>query len=151
MVKKKHKFSKEEKDLIFRMKSELAMMGIPKDQWGVIIQDALKSQQKFKIFSKRKEREGGIGGAVQRVRNKIEERIQKVISKRYNKGGSIEDIFGDLDDDSLKEGMEFMNNLLFGAPPDIKNISNHGTFLGERSDKKRIIVYFDEEENKDIL
>ena len=61
--------------------------------------------------------------------------------------GSMDELFSDMDDEAFKEGMEFMNNLLFGAPADIKNTSDYGTFLGERPDKKRMIVHFDDEED----
>ena len=146
MGKKKHTFTTEEKELIHQMKAELQMMGVPKDQWSIMIQDALKAQQKLKKFTKKREKEAGLGGAIQRVRGKIEEKVQKVISKKYGMGGSMDELFGDIGEETFKEGMEFMNNLLFGAPPDIKNISDHGTFLGERPDKKRMIVHFDDEE-----
>ena len=73
--KSKHFFSKEEKELIQKMKSELKLMGVPRDQWSLLIQEELNKLQKSKGLSHSK--------LVDKVKDGFGKVIGKVATKKF--------------------------------------------------------------------
>ncbi len=140
--KSKHSFSKEEKELIHKMKSELKLMGISRDQWSLLIQEELNKLQKSKGLSNSK------------LVNKVKEGFGKVIGKVATKR------FGDFDnqlqefEEMLKQGtqdeMNFMNTMFSDLNfNNINNLGKHGTTMKKVPKKKKIIVDLDFLDNDD--
>jgi hypothetical protein len=141
--KHKHSFSKEEKDLIQKMKNDLKMMGVPRDQWSIYIQEELRARQKSKGIRRSK------------FLNKIKEGFGKVVGKVASKK------FGDFDqelgefEEFLKQGsqdeMDFMNKMFSNIKFDnINDLGKYGTTLKKQPQEKKMVVdldYLDDEDN----
>ncbi|MFX1366940.1 MAG: hypothetical protein ACFFCE_19850 [Promethearchaeota archaeon] len=140
--KPKHSFSKEEKELIRKMKDELRFMGVPRDQWSVYIQKELRERQKSK----------GIRSS--KFMNKISDRFGKVVGKVTSKklgdfGGQLKE-FEDLFKEGSQDEIDFMNQMF----PDIRfdninDLGKHGSTLKKVSPKKKQVVDLDFLDNDD--
>lgn len=134
--KPKHSFSKEEKELIRKMKDELRFMGIPRDQWSVYIQKELSKRQKSK------------GNRGSKLLNKIQDRFGKVVRKVTSKKfGNLEvplEDFEDLFKQGSQEGRDFMNQMFSDIKFDnINDLGKHGTTLKKLPQKKKMVVDLD--------
>ena len=134
--KTKHSFSKEEKELIMKMKRELKFMGVSRDQWSVYIQKELHLRQKSKSIGRSK------------FMNKIQERFGKVVGrfalKKFgNFEGQLEE-FEDLVKQGSQDEMTFMNQMFSDIKFDnIKDLGKDGTTLKKIPQKKKIVVDLD--------
>ena len=134
--KPKHSFSKEEKELIQKKKSELRFMGVPRDQWSVYIQKELRMRQKSK------------GNRSSKFLNKIAERFGKIAVKVASKklGGfnfqleELEDLFKQ----GSQDEMDFMNKMFSDIKFDnINDLGKNGTTFKKLPQKKKIVVDLD--------
>jgi len=134
--KPKHTFSKEEKEFIQKMKNELRMVGIPRDQWSEYIQEEFRMRQKSKGIHRSK------------FMNKIKERFGKVVrkvalKKLGNFGEQLEE-FEDLFKHGSQDEMDFMNRMFSDIKFDnVNDLGKHGTTLKKVPQKKKIVVDLD--------
>ncbi|MFX1574265.1 MAG: hypothetical protein ACFFB0_16100 [Promethearchaeota archaeon] len=134
--KTKHSFSKEEKEQIQKMKDELRLMGVPRDQWSVYIQKELRMRRKSK----------GIGRP--KFMDKIKDRFENVVGKVASKKlGNIQDQLGEFED-LFKQGsqdeMDLMNMFVSDIKFDnIDELGKNGTTLKKNPQKKKIVVDLD--------
>jgi len=147
---KKYIFSDEEKQIIKQMKDELSMMGVPREEWSTHIQEALNFRKKMKNFPKEPKEKTGLSKFFDTVKEKVINLFQKLLPKRFRMfDGDLGDMMEDLYGEMSPEDMEMMDEFLMGGQgqiaPDINQIGKHGTFINERSDKKRMIVEFDDD------
>lgn len=134
--KPKHSFSKEEKEIIQKMKDELRLMGVPRDQWSVYIQKELCTRQKSKGIHRSK------------LMDKIKDRFGKVVGKVASKKlGNFQDQleeFEDLFKQGSQDEMDFMNMFFSDIKFDnIDDLGKDGTPLKKIPQKKKIVVDLD--------
>ncbi|MFW9971174.1 MAG: hypothetical protein ACFFDF_13355 [Candidatus Odinarchaeota archaeon] len=130
--KRKYSFSKKEKELIQKLRSELKMMGVPRDQWSAHIQQELSMRQKSK----------GIGRSkfMNAIKGRFGKVVQKVASKRF---GNYDDQMGKFEDffkqDSQDE-MDFMNKMFSDIRfENINDLGKDGTTLKKSPENKKVV------------
>ena len=105
-------------------------------------------------FSKEPKEKTGLSKIIDTLKEKVINLFQKLLPKRFRMfdedlGGMMEDFY----DEMSPEEMEMMDSFLMGGQgqiaPDINEIGKHGTFITDRSDKKRMIVEFDDDLEED--
>jgi hypothetical protein len=134
--KQKHSFSNEEKELIQRMKRDLRMMGVPRDQWSLCIQKELAMQQKLKGFRKSK--------FVKRIRKGFDKVARKVVSKRLGSYSDQMEEFEDFFKQGSQDEVNFMNQMFSDVKFDnINDLGKHGTTLKEVPQKEKMVVDLD--------
>jgi hypothetical protein len=134
--KTKHSFSKEEKELIHKMKNELRFMGVPRDQWGIYIQKELSERQKSKGIQSSK--------FMNKITDGFGKVIGKVASKKFGDFNGQREEFEDLFRQGAQDEMDFMNKMF----PDVKfnninDLGKHGTTLKKIPPKKKMVVDLD--------
>ena len=140
--KTKHSFSKEEKELIQKMKDELRMMGVPRDQWSLYIQKELRKRQKSKDFRNSK--------FMSKIKNGFDKTVEKVSSKTLGKYKDQMTEFDDFFEEGSQDEMDFMKMMFSDIKFDnIDDLGKHGTTLKEVPQKKKIVVDLDFDENDD--
>lgn len=134
--KPKHSFSREEKELIQKMKDELRFMGVPRDQWSLYIQKELSERQKSK------------GNRNSKFLNKISERFGKIAVKVASKklggfNGQLEKL-EDLFKQGSQDEMEFMNQMFSDIKFDnINDLGKHGITLKKLPQQKKRVLNLD--------
>ncbi|MDX1798575.1 MAG: hypothetical protein R3255_08000 [Candidatus Lokiarchaeia archaeon] len=140
--KTKHSFSKEEKELIQKMKDELRMMGVPRDQWSLYIQKELRKRQKSKDFRNSK--------FMSKIKNGFDKTVEKVSSKTLGKYKDQMTEFDDFFEEGSQDEMDFMKMMFSDIKfENIDDLGKHGTTLKEVPQKKKIVVDLDFDENDD--
>lgn len=151
----KHGLTEEDKQIIRRMKSELSSIGIPREQWSAYIQQELQLRKGSHASRRFSKNNGELHGILGTFRGKINNLFQRFLKKRLLKMGQNEESFEDMLDlfNSSRDGSPYdesniMNSLFPSTnlkPPN--NLDKHGTFITERSDKKSMIINFDDDED----
>ena len=156
---KKYKFSKEEKEIIQELKNQLSYMGIPREEWSSIIQKELVRYKKAKSKSEKLKDQKGIPSFINKLKEKGQKFLFKLFSKRHldddllRNQESLDKLY-DMFDDSMgnlsAEEMKLMNSLFPNIPEKkVDDLGNHGTFIANRPDKKKMIVHFEDEDMED--
>lgn len=172
---KKHRFSKKEKEFIQDMKQNLAMMGIPRDQWAKIIQQELQNKRKTEKGKGPLSEKSKIGKFFSNIRKKIERFFFNLFKKRMmpkellDAEEAFEEMFGENPFDAMsgqnpfdalssgesfgpmsEEEKELMNLLNpMGKMQKVDKMGGQGTFVADRKDKKKQIVELDFEDAED--
>jgi hypothetical protein len=145
MIKKKktkHSFSKEEKELIQKMKDELRMMGIPRDQWSLYIQKELSKRQKSKDFRSSK--------FLSKIKDRFDKTVAKVSSKTLGKYENHVTTFEDFFEQGSQDEMDFMKMMFSDIKFDnMDDLGKHGTTLKKVPQKKKIVVDLNFDEDDD--
>jgi hypothetical protein len=140
--KTKHSFSKEEKELIQKMKDELRMMGVPRDQWSLYIQKELRKRQKSKDFRNSK--------FMSKIKDRFGKTVEKVSSKTLGKYKDQLTEFEDFFEEGSRDEMDFMKMMFSDIKFDnIDDLGKHGTTLKKVPQKKKIVVDLDFDEDDD--
>jgi hypothetical protein len=134
--KQKHSFSKEEKELIQRMKQDLRMMGVPRNQWSLYIQKELAMREKSKGFRNSK--------FMKSIRKGFDKVAQKVVSKRLGSYSDQMEEFEDFIKQSSQGEANFMNQMFSDVKFDnINDLGKHGSTLKKVPQKKKMVVDLD--------
>ena len=134
--KSKHSFSKEEKALIQKMKNDLKLRGVPRDQWSLYIQEELRMRQKSKGIVRSK--------FMNKIRDRFVKIVRKVASKKFGDFGDQLKEFEDLLKQGSQDEMDFMNMMFPNVKfENIDDLGKHGTTLKKVPPKKNMIVDLD--------
>ncbi|MFX1569091.1 MAG: hypothetical protein ACFFCV_12070 [Promethearchaeota archaeon] len=131
--KSKHSFSKEQKELIRKMKDELRFMGVPRDQWSVYIQNELCRRQKSR------------GVRSSKFMNKIMDGFGKVVgkvtSKKLGDFNTPLEEFENLFKQGSQDEVDFMNQMFSEVRFDnIDDLGKDGTTLKKVPPKKKRVI-----------
>lgn len=145
---KRHKFTEEEKKIIRELKKELSNTGIPREEWSHQIQQELLLRQKSAKKAKSEAEKSIFQKAIDKIKSKIESVFQKFLAKRMRMDqDAFKELFGDSFPEMGDSEMDLMNTMFSQVEvPKREQLSKYGTFVAERSDKKRMIIKFDDED-----
>ena len=134
--KTKHSFSIEEKEFIQKKKNELRSMGVPRDQWSLLIQQELSLLKKSKGIRRSK------------FMNKINKGFGKVVLKVASKKvGNFKDHLGEFEDlfkQGTQDEMGFMNQMFSDIKFDnVNDLGKNGTTFKKHPQKKKMVVNLD--------
>lgn len=134
--KTKHSFSIEEKEFIQKKKNELRSMGVPRDQWSLLIQQELSLLKKSKGIRRSK------------FMNKINKGFGKVVLKVASKKvGNFKDQLGEFEDlfkQGTQDEMGFMNQMFSDIKFDnVNDLGKNGTTFKKNPQKKKMVVNLD--------
>src|SRR6056297_1803813 len=93
--------SNEEKQIVKEMKSQLKMMGVPRDNWAKMIQDEISRQRKASGGKKKKR--GKISSFFHRIFTRIKKMFSNVFTRLMLKRQGI-----DMDNKQLNEMADIM-------------------------------------------
>ena len=132
--------TKEEKEFISEMKKYLATIGVPKKEWSTLILEELNLRRKSKKV--------GSSRLLGKFKQKFGKIVEKFVSKRM---GINQEELADLFDKSplnmSNEEQQLFDSIFGGAPPKTpEGLSKQSVHFTDRSNKKRMIVYFDDDD-----
>ena len=134
--KPRHSFSKEEKEVIRKIKDELRFMGVPRDQWSIYIQKELRERQKSKGIRSSK--------FMNKIADKFGKVVGKVASKKLGGFNSPLEEFEDLFKQGSQDEMDFMNRMFPDIQFDnINDLGKHGSTLKKVPQKRKRVVDLD--------
>lgn len=151
MVKgKRSSLSEEEKQILTNMKHQLSMMGVPREEWSSIIQEEITLHRQTR--SKSSKQKSRITKFFEKIWQKIVKSFFKLTSKEYRENADEFDQMFEMMENTQREGnFSQKNNMMgmFNQLPDKERLESlgdeHGTFVTDRPDKKKIIVEFDDD------
>ncbi len=160
--------SNEEKQIVKEMKSQLKMMGVPRDNWAKMIQDEISRQRKASGGKKKKR--GKISSFFHRIFTRIKKMFSTVFTRLMLKRQGIDmdnkqlnemaDIMmgnkgiEDMDSDTMAEMMSSMMGPQMGGisqpnSKSIQDIQRKGTVLSDKQKKKKKIIDIEFEEDEE--
>ncbi|MHA1725897.1 MAG: hypothetical protein ACTSYC_11375 [Promethearchaeota archaeon] len=145
---KRDKFSEEERQIIRELRKKLPEMGIPREEWSHYIQQELILRKKEARKKKSEKAPSTFKRMMNKIRKRAESRFQSFLAKRMNVNETaFKELFGDEFSEFSEGEMDLMNAMFSQVNiPKEEELSKHGTFVAERSDKKRMIVSFEDED-----
>lgn len=137
-----------QKQAIKELKKILESSGVPREQWSQIIQCELNRSKTPKKCSPGLLKKAESNKISYRIKNKIENWFQKIISGQFiskENVGNIDESFKAFQND-LPSKNDALSDLLFSKnfSQNLENLGNHSTFVMDRPDKKRKLVKFDD-------
>lgn len=147
LKRKRHNFTVDERKIIQELKQELSNTGIPREEWSHQIQQELLLRQKSAKKAKSEAEKSVFQKVVDKIKSKIESIFQKFMAKRMKMDqDAFKELFGDSFPEMGDSEMDLMNAMLSQVEvPKKEQLNKHGTFVAERSDKKRMIIEFDDD------
>ncbi|MHA1803431.1 MAG: hypothetical protein ACTSU4_02725 [Promethearchaeota archaeon] len=145
---KKYTFSDEERQIIRELKKKLPEMGIPREEWSYYIQQELILRKKEARKKNSDKKPSTFKKMINKIRKSAESRFQSFLAKRMNMDdATLKNMFGEGLPEFSEGEMDLMSAMFSQVDiPKEEQLSKHGTFVVERSDKKRMIVDFEDED-----
>ncbi|MBD3194427.1 MAG: hypothetical protein GF317_05180 [Candidatus Lokiarchaeota archaeon] len=148
--KKKSVFTPEEKELIRSLKNELKMMGVPREEWSRQIQQELTFRRSMRQDQQSGGSKSGFGGFLQKIWQKIVGWFFKLSTRNLQQDQEMMDEFYKMFEQAQQPSEEEKKLMEMFSPnvqfDDVDALGKGGATVGKKSDKKRMIVEFDDED-----
>ena len=155
--KKKHRFTEEEKRFITQLKHQLFEMDVPRTEWSSIIQQELHAFSQFTTNSHQDNKKSTLRKIIDTIKIKLEHWFFNIFKNRIipkelrdapNSLEGMYDIFEESMQNVSPSEQKIMNLMTSGLNINKKEIQgDHGTFIMDRPDRKKVIVSFDDDED----